>query len=115
MVYTCVVLSISTAGGLLRCFSSMTPVFGDLCLKMTCTCKHIDPRVARRVVYLPEKQIILVRKVACIMTPASCSDQAQQHTLFVAPHLSGPNMTVYGVPSVSSAGSKSAVAVRNFM
>ena len=40
MVYTCVALSSSTEGGLLRCFSSMAPVFGDLCLKMTCTCSH---------------------------------------------------------------------------
>ena len=40
MVYTCVALSSSTEGGLLRCFSSMAPVFGDLCLKMTCTYSH---------------------------------------------------------------------------
>ena len=67
MVYTCVPLSISTAGGLLRCFSSMTPVFGDLCLKMTCTCKF-DPHVMRLQCYLSEKQIIYVKRVACIMT-----------------------------------------------
>ena len=40
MVYTCVALSSSTEGGFLRCFSSMAPVFGDLCLSMTCTCSH---------------------------------------------------------------------------
>ena len=38
IVYTWVALSSSTDGGLLRCFSSIAPLFGDLCFRITWTC-----------------------------------------------------------------------------
>ena len=37
-VYTWVSVSVSTEGGNLRCFSSISPVFGLLCRMIRCTC-----------------------------------------------------------------------------
>lgn len=47
-------------------------------------------------------------------TPAAEIGNALFITLLVEPHLSGPNMTTYGVSSCSLEASSSEVAVRNF-
>ena len=66
-VYRLVVPLVILAGGaLLRCFSSYSPVFGFLCLKMKWTWND------ELVVYDKADRVLFA--------------------LFVAPHLSGPNM-----------------------